>query len=143
MSSSGKNKDSTTLYAALYELFVSETGLGRQQKDHLVLERMHYVTEAASFLWAKSLLRKDGGNGEATQPLPLSCTKLLWGVVGVHKLPGYQKHGCVTVQLASCCKYCDNLGCQFDTPGKKEPQLRNCFHQIGSRAHLCVFLVAN
>lgn len=104
---------------------------------------MHYVTEAASFLWSKSLLRKDG-EMERQQPLPLSSTKLLWGVAGAHKLPGYQKHGCVTVQLASCCKYCHNLGCQFDTPRKREPQWRNCFHQIGSRAHLwCVFLVAN
>lgn len=110
-----------TLYAALYELFVSKTGLGSKQKDHLVLERMHYVTEAASFLWSKSLLRKDG-EMERQQPLPLSSTKLLWGVAGAHKLPGYQKHGCVTVQLASCCKYCHNLGCQFDTPRKREPQ---------------------
>lgn len=68
MSSSGKNKDSTTLYAALYELFVSKTGLGRQQKDHLVLERMHYVTEAASFHWSKSLLRKDGEMGRQHSP---------------------------------------------------------------------------
>lgn len=55
-----KNRLNYTLYAALYQLFVSKTGLGRKQKDHLVVERMRYVTEAASFLWSKSLLRKDG-----------------------------------------------------------------------------------
>lgn len=95
------------------------------------------------FTGPKACSGKMGRWGDNTAPT-FELHKAALGSTGAHKLPGYQKHGCVTVQLASCCKYCDNLGCQFDTPGKKEPQLRNCFHQIGSRAHLwCVFLVAN
>lgn len=38
----------------------------------------------------------------------------------------------LSVTLKRCMSYVmANLGCQFDTPGKREPQLRNCFYQIG------------
>lgn len=36
-----------------------------------------------------------------------------------------------------------NLGCQYDTPGKKEPQLKNCPHQTGLETCLWDTLIAN
>lgn len=87
---------------------------------------MPYVTKAASFLWSN---RRDGESEETAQPLPLSGANRLWGVADVPKCPGYPKAH-VTVQWASCGTHCATLDCQFDTPGKEEPQLSNCLHLL-------------
>lgn len=86
---------------------------------------MRYVTNAASLLWSN---RRDGESEETAQPLPLSSSVVV-ECTDVPKRPGYPK-ACVTVQRASCGTHCANLDCQFDTPGKEEPQLSNFLHPL-------------